>query len=176
MTSTLQVQTIQGPTSGSDSNTIRVAGGHKLYAQGHVVQVQAYHEADVPGHIETDSDSFQETGIKNTITPQFSNSLIICDFIVSVSTIYEISSSELRTRLLLNDVQFGNLYTTGYMERSSSGQSKYQPTAFKTVHEGLAVGDPVEFKVQFRSSLNGENVMLAHDKSSITMTLTEIAQ
>ena len=29
--STLQVQTIQGPTSGADSNTIRVADNHKLY-------------------------------------------------------------------------------------------------------------------------------------------------
>ena len=66
MTSTLQVQTLQGPTSGADSNTIRVADNHKLYAKGHVVQVQTYHVDVLAGHIETDSDAYQESGCKVT--------------------------------------------------------------------------------------------------------------
>ena len=57
--STLQVQTLQGPTSGADSNTIRVADNHKLYAKGHVVQVQTYHVGDLAGHIETTSMLFK---------------------------------------------------------------------------------------------------------------------
>ena len=60
--STLQVQTLQGPTSGADSNTIRVADNHKLYAKGHVVQVQTYHVGDVAGHIETTSMLFKNSG------------------------------------------------------------------------------------------------------------------
>ena len=175
MTSTLQVQTLQGPTSGADSNTIRVADNHKLYAKGHVVQVQTYHVADT-GAIQTNSDVFQESGCKVTITPEFSNSLIVCDFIVPMSMIAPSSTGNLHTRLLLNNVAYGGDYTTGYMRRSDAILISYQPTTFKTVHSNLAAGTPVEFNVQFRSDLSGQYVAIVHDKSSITMTLTEIAQ
>ena len=179
MTSTLQVQTLQGPTSGADSNTVRVADNHKLYAKGHVVQVQTYHDAAVSGHIETTSTAFQESGAVATITPQFSNSLITCDFVASMSHVPSTSTGGLKTRLLLSNVAYGDEFTTGYMRRNSAtggDGNNYQPTAFKTVHEGLAVGTPVEFKVQFSSNNLGQVVYLAHDSSSITMTVTEIAQ
>ena len=173
--STLQVQTIQGPTSGADSNTIRVADNHKLYAKGHVVQVQTYHVADT-GNIGTASDAFQESGCKVTITPQFSNSLITCDFVTPMSHVSAGSTGGLRTRLLLNNVTYGGTWTTGYMQRSDDTIPSYQPSVFKTVHSNLAAGTPVEFNVQFRSVVSGENVVIANNNSSMTMTLTEIAQ
>ena len=113
---------------------------------------------------------------KVTITPQFSNSLIVCDFIAPMSKIDATSAAVLHTRLLLNNVQYGGDYTTGYMERSDDKFNSHQPTAFKTVHEGLAAGTPVEFNLQFRSHASGNFVILAYNKSSMTMTLTEIAQ
>ena len=174
--STLQVQTIQGPTSGADSNTVRVADNHKLYAQGHVVQVQTYHVSTLAGHIETDSDAYQESGAKVTITPQFSNSLIVCDFVATMSSIPNSSTGNLYTRLLLNNVLYGSERTTGYMARSSPTIGSYQPTTFKTVHSNLAAGTPAEFNLQFRTHISGEPVSLALEESSITMTLTEIAQ
>jgi len=176
MTSTLQVQTLQGPTSGADSNTIRVADGHKLYAKGHVVQVQTYHLSNLAGMLETTSDAFQESGCKVTITPKFSNSLIVCDFVASVSRLDSDTTAALQARLLLNNVMYGGDNTTGYMRRCDSAYTNYQPTAFKTVHEGLAAGTPVEFNLQFRSTISGQLVRLAHDRSSITMTVSEIAQ
>ena len=176
MTSTLQVQTLQGPTSGADSNTIRVADNHKLYAKGHVVQVQTYYVGELAGHIQTTSNAFQESGCKVTITPEFSNSLIVCDFVTSMSFIAATSATSLYTRLLLNSVAYGREHTTGFMQRSDTAISSYQPTVFKTVHSNLAAGTPVEFKVQFKSNVSGQNVVLAHNNSSITMTLTEIAQ
>ena len=172
MTSTLQVQTLQGPTSGADSNTIRVADNHKLYAKGHVVQVQTYHLASVAGHIETDSSAWQDSSVAVTITPQFSNSLILCDFIAPMGSIPGGSTSALITRLLLNSVQYGSSYTTGYTNIDSG----YNPTTFKTVHSNLAAGTPVEFYLQYRSDISGQVVILAHYESSMTMTLTEIAQ
>ena len=176
MTSTLQVQTLQGPTSGADSNTIRVADNHKLHAQGHVVQVQTYHVGDLAGAIETSSDAFQESGCKLTITPQFSNSLIVCDFVTTMSKIDKSSSGYLQTRLLLNNVMYGANNTTGFMQLTSTTGSNYRPSVFKTVHSNLVAGTPVEFNLQFRSTRSGQNVLLAHNDSSITMTLTEIAQ
>ena len=176
MTSTLQVQTLQGPTSGADSNTIRVADNHKLHAKGHVVQVQTYHVGDLSGDISTTSDAFQESGCTVTITPQFSNSLIVCEFNTSMSRIITASSGALQTRLLLNSVAYGGDYTTGYMQRCDDTFDNYQPTTFKTVHSALAAGTAVEFKVQFKSTSSGQNVILANNKSSMTMTATEIAQ
>ena len=176
MTSTLQVQTLQGPTSGADSNTIRVADNHKLYAKGHVVQVQTYHVASVSGNISTDSDVFQDSGCKVTITPEFSNSLITCDFVTTMSHITEGASSNLLTRLLLNNAVYGGAYTAGYMRGFEPTNKLYQPTIFKTVHTNLAAGTPVEFNLQFSTQNTGQVVLLAHTQSSMTMTLTEIAQ
>ena len=174
--STLQVQTLQGPTSGPDSNTVRVADNHKLHAKGHVVQVQTYHVASDNVGISTDSDAFQNSGAAVTITPQFSDSLIICDFVAPVSYIDANSLGALETRLLLNSVAYGGDYTTGYTRRSDDTINSYQPTVFKTVHSNLAAGTPVEFKVHFRSNVQNAPVVLAINNSSITMTLTEIAQ
>ena len=174
--STLQVQTLQGPTSGADSNTIRVADNHKLYAKGHVVQVQTFHVGNLAGHLQTDSDDFQDSSCKVTITPQFSNSLIVCDFVTTMSSIPSGQVGNLHTRLLLNNVQYDGRYAAGYMERVDDTKASYSPTVFKTIHEGLAAGTPVEFNLQYRSTVSGQTVTIAHEKSSITMTVTEIAQ
>ena len=174
--STLQVQTLQGPTSGADSNTIRVADNHKLHAKGHVVQVQTYHVGDLSANIETDSDAWQESGCKVTITPQFSNSLIVCDFVSPMSRVLHNVDNSLRTRLMLNSVAYGNVYVAGYMTRSDDNFDSFQPTVFKTVHPNLAVGTPVEFNVQFRANNTSSVVALAYNRGSMTMTVTEIAQ
>ena len=174
--SVLQVQTLQGPTSGANSNTVLIPETNKLYAKGHVVQVQTYHVGDLSGDIGTTSTAFQNSGAAVTITPQFSDSLIICDFVTPMSCITYVTVGVLRTRLLLNNVQYGGDYTTGCMKRSDTALNSFQPTVFKTVHDGLAAGTAVEFKVQFRSELSGEGVILSHINSSITMTVSEVAQ
>ena len=162
--STLQVQTLQGPTSGADSNTVRVADNHKLYAKGHVVQVQTYHVAAVNGNIATTSTVFLNSGAAVTITPQFSNSLIVCDFVTTMSAVDKASSGYLHTRLLLNNVEYGGVpNTAGYMQLSSTTASSYNPTTFKTVHTTLAAGTAVEFKLQFKSDVQVVNsVILAY--------------
>ena len=174
--SVLQVQTLQGPTSGANSNTVLIPDTNKLYAKGHVVQVQTYHVGNLSGDISTTSSTFQNSGAAVNITPQFSDSLIICDFVAPMSNLSAAASNNLTTRLLLNSVQYGGQYTTGYMTPIGSTVSNYQPSTFKTVHSTLAAGTAVEFKVQFRSTVNGQNVYLSNDQSSITMTVTEIAQ
>ena len=174
--SVLQVQTLQGPTSGANSNTVLIPNTNKLYAKGHVVQVQTYHVAAVSGNIETTSTSYQNSGAAVNITPQFSDSLIVCDFVAPMSSIPNNSTGQLITRLVLNSVAYGGYHTTGFMTSSSPTTNSYQPTVFKTVHTNLAAGTSVEFKLQFKSSVSGQSVFLANDESSITMTVSEIAQ
>ena len=170
--SVLQVQTLQGPTSGANSNTVLIPDTNKLYAKGHVVQVQTYHVASVSSDVTTTSTSFQNSGAAVTITPQFSDSLIVCDFVASMSKVPGGSTGSLRTRLLLNSVVYGGEYTTGYIDLDSS----YTPTVFNTVHTNLTAGTPVEFKLQYASSVSGQSVIFAYDDSSITMTVSEVAQ
>ena len=86
MTSTLQVQTLQGPTSGADSNVIRVADGHNLHAKGHVVQC-VYHEwNDVS--VRTSSSFGPANGSKISFTPKFANSLLVIIYDFSFAAEY----------------------------------------------------------------------------------------
>ena len=81
--STLQVQTLQGPTSGADSNTVRVADGHNLHAKGHVVQFKCQESSD---KVTFNNATWNNVSVLDTtITPAFSNSLILIELIVQLS-------------------------------------------------------------------------------------------
>ena len=151
---------------------IETTTGAGVKIAGHVVQVQTYHDASVSGNIATTSATLTNSGAAVTITPQFSDSLIVCDFVASMSKVPGGSTGSLRTRLLLNSVVYGGEYTTGYIDLDSS----YTPTVFNTVHTNLTAGTAVEFKLQYRSDVSGQTVILASNLSSITMTVSEIAQ
>ena len=76
--STLQVQTLQGPTSGADSNTIRVADNHKLHAKGHVVQCVYHQWNDVS--VRTSSGFGPALGSTLSFTPKFADSLLVITY------------------------------------------------------------------------------------------------
>ena len=83
MTSTLQVQTLQGPTSGADSNVIRVADGHTLVGgQGSIIQEQTI---AFPNGFNTTSDSYQQTGMEVAITPKLATSRIVVTSIFNIN-------------------------------------------------------------------------------------------
>jgi len=77
MAGTLEVQTIQGPTSGANANKIIVPSGHTLAAAGHVVQVE---QAILQG-VGSISGNVWTTILSKSITPTATNSKIIvtCD-------------------------------------------------------------------------------------------------
>ena len=82
MTSTLQVQTLQGPTSGADSNVIRIADGHTLVGgQGSVIQEQI---TVFPGEFINTSISYLQTGMEVAITPKLASSKIVVTSIFNV--------------------------------------------------------------------------------------------
>ena len=55
MAGTLTVQTLQGPTTGSDANTVIIPSGHNLHSPGHVIQVvhETGADAEVTGSSNT---------------------------------------------------------------------------------------------------------------------------
>jgi len=84
--STLQVQTLQGPTSGADSNTIRVADNHKLHAKGHVVQCVHHQWNTVTTN--TTSSFIPAQSSKLSFTPKFADSLLVITYDFNLAVEY----------------------------------------------------------------------------------------
>ena len=73
MASELTVQTLKGPTSGANANTVLVPSGHNLHAPGHVIQEKS---GTTQTHTSHSSTAYVATNLTVNITPKFSNSII----------------------------------------------------------------------------------------------------
>ena len=71
--STLQVENLIGPTSGSNANKVIIPSGQTLYAPGHVLQVV---EGEYNTQIDITSTSYTDIALSATITPKSSSSKI----------------------------------------------------------------------------------------------------
>jgi len=87
MASELTVQTLRGPTSGANADTVLIPSGQTLHAAGHVIQVV---NAEKLNTAATNSQlpSWVDIGLSCTITPKFNNSKIIVtvDAALGIST------------------------------------------------------------------------------------------
>ena len=82
MASELTVQTIKGPTSGANANKVIIPSGHTLDASGGTLvpsagQVVQEVVGSTTSLTSTSSNSWTATALDVTITPKFSDSLII---------------------------------------------------------------------------------------------------
>jgi hypothetical protein len=76
MASELTVQTLRGPTSGANANTVLIPSGQTLHAPGHVIQVVNAEKLDTAS-TNSQLPSWVDSGLSCTITPKFNNSKII---------------------------------------------------------------------------------------------------
>ena len=76
MASELTVQTLRGPTSGANADTVLIPSGQTLHAPGHVVQVVSYGSKN-EGRVETSSTAFTATFLTASITPTHASSKIL---------------------------------------------------------------------------------------------------
>lgn len=74
MASELIVQTIQGPSSGSNANKVIIPSGQTLYAPGHVLQVV---QGSITSQVSTTSTTAASTGLSASITPKSTSSDIL---------------------------------------------------------------------------------------------------
>ena len=172
--STLQVQTLQGPTSGADSNTVRVADGHNLHAKGHVIQCVS--DVGTPvASIEGSSVNNIDSGIGVVITPKFTGSRIIVSFNTAVSSVTETVGLGITAKLLNGS---GTTLTRAFWinQTGGSGLRLYQGLAFE--HEEVTTSlNPLTFKIYFnRTGASPQAVVLAWADTSYALTATEIAQ
>jgi hypothetical protein len=93
--STLQVENLIGPTSGSNANKVIIPSGQTLYAAGHVIQVQALSRVRISSTVlsSTSTVILNDGGgnFETTITPKFSNSKIVG--YVNISGIASVSNA-----------------------------------------------------------------------------------
>ena len=162
--STLSVDTIQGKTT---AGTVGMPAGH-------VVQVARTYDA-FSSHISTASTSLVASGIQCSLTPKFSNSLILVDFSTTVS--HSNSGDQLRGAMYVKVGSASIAAMSGADEYHLiySVDTKYQPTVFSGSYTASST-DTLMFEPYFRNRTQAVAVYLVHASASYSLTVTEIKQ
>ena len=153
--STLYVDTINEKTSG---NGIQIPG--------HVVQVQQFYEANNPSQ-STTSASLVASGLKKTITPLYSNSLILVQ--ASISMVYSTSWGRARMYVNGSPMPSASSYHLGYTDSNNN----YAPYVCQAQYQATSTS-ALEFEVYVYAG--GGTFYYTHGSSSSAITLWEIAQ
>lgn len=173
--STLTVQTLQAPTSGANANKVLIPSGHTLDASnglttpaGHVVQCQQFYNPDT-AHVTSTSTSFVASGITKSITPKYSNSLIIIQSNISMAY----ATSWMEARMYLNGSAMPNSgqYHVGFIDH---GYNVYSALTFTGQYQASSTS-ALNFEIYYRSA-SSATAYITHDNASAALTLWEIAQ
>jgi hypothetical protein len=164
MTSRLLVDKIEGKTT---ANTVQMPSGS-------VIQVARTYVA-LSGHISTASTSLVASGIQCSLTPKFSNSLILVDF--STTMVHTNSGDQLRGAMYMKvgSASISAMSGAGEYHLVYSNDLKYQPTVFSGSYTATST-DTLMFEPYFRNRTQAVAVYLVHSSASYSLTVTEIAQ
>ena len=167
MTSTLKADKIEGVTA---SGTVQMPAGH-------VIQVQRTYTADASSSGQTSSTTLVASGIQCSITPKFSNSLILVDFSSSMAT--SASNDYIIGRMYLKigsasiaQMTGADQYHLGYQRYD---QNRYAPFCFGGSYTATST-DTLMFEPYIRAGFGNSNVSLVHPDGSSSLTVMEIAQ
>ena len=174
MASELTVQTLRGPTSGANADTVLIPSGQTLHAPGHVIQV--VRSTFTAAHNTTSSTSFSSMGspFNLAITPKFNNSIILID-------------------VMLNPYVSGNGDSGNYNIHNGSGQLGHATNGYGVVpgtggssgqyrHFNINASDTasststITYQVYHKSNAAGVTFYGNHANMTNHIRLTEIAQ
>ena len=174
MTSKLKtdvLETVSG--SGTIALNSQLSGTtYESMAAGSVIQVvQTY--AATTSAIETTSSSDVASGVSATITPKYTNSLILISFSLSMSQ-GATAGAAMRARMYLNGAVMAgsSIYQIGY---NYNATNQYSPIVFNGSHTATSLAS-LTFAPYFNSTTSGSMVRFAHTAASYALTLTEIKQ
>ena len=136
---------------------------------GSVVQMVQYYNASTSDE-QTSSTSYVASSISKTITPKFSNSLIVVQTTISMT---DPIAGILEAKIYLNGSAMPSAadYHLGYTQ---SARVRYAPFT-NQVNYTCTTTDPLEFTVYYRVVSSGP-VRITHPAASSAMTVWEIAQ
>ena len=158
MASILTVDNLVGKTT---ANTIHIPG--------HVVQVQQYYNAHT-GHTTSTSASFVASGVTKSITPKYSNSLILIQSNVTMAY----SNQWFKTKMYLNGSPMTGAgdYHHGYIDNNHNG---YSGISFQGQHQATST-NTLTFEIYSALGTAGNTSYITHNQASAAITLWEIAQ
>ena len=155
--SILKVDTINEKTSG---NGVQIPG--------HVVQCQQFYNSQT-SHVTTTSTSFVASGITKSITPKYSNSLIIIQSNIGMAY----ATDWMEAKMYLNGsamASTGN-YHVGYID---DNYNQYSGLTFTGQYQATSTS-ALNFEIYYRSA-SSATAYITHTNSSSALTLWEIAQ
>ena len=120
--STLQVENLIGPTSGSNANKVIIPSGQTLYAPGHVIQTLTDVSVITESTTTKASDnSFANSSLSITITPKSSSSKIIVNAVASTGSSNGADGSTI-VRMIRDSTPIGIGNASGSKIRAGSGR------------------------------------------------------
>ena len=177
--STLQVENLIGPTSGSNANKVIIPSGQILDASaatlvpsaGQVVQCVQYYDADASTE-STTSTTLVSSIIHKTITPKYSDSQIVIQLSIGM---VDAQQTNIRGKMRVNDIDMPstNQFHLGYQD--GNGQARYYPWSFSGNYQCTST-DPLTFRVYYKSGSSSVAAKITHAASSASLILWEIAQ
>jgi len=165
--STLSVDTIQGKTT----------AGTVAMPSGHIVQVQRTYVADADSSYTISSQSLSATGLQCSITPKFSNSLILVDLVSSMANSGANDILKARMYLKIGSASIAQMtgadsYHAGYQHYD---RNRYAPLCFSGSYTATST-DTLMFEPYILATNGNNSVSLIHPDSSASLTVTEIKQ
>ena len=171
MASILQVETLQGLTSGSNANTVIVPSGQTLKANGHIMQMQSY---QISSGTTAQATSLIPTAITFTIDNVKADSILAIQ--ISVQDLIETGGYQY-ARLYSNTK---SAYVTDeWIQRQTSGNAGWRGVLATSTHQisgssSVSAGSNT-FTLYMRSN-HGSSWYINYNGGSSFVNVWEIAQ
>ena len=179
MASELTVQTLRGPTSGANADTVLIPSGQTLHAPGHVIQT-VHIEGGSSDVSFSDSGSWRSGSLVGNITPKFATSKILV--IGQQPLRHQGTDAILRGAIRLQREVSGTA-TTVWNEHHGTEQFQVRGTPSEisfvipfSVLDSPATTSSIEYKIQGYILTGGGPMILWRGARGARFTLQEIAQ
>jgi hypothetical protein len=191
--STLQVENLIGPTSGSNANKVIIPSGQTLHAAGHVIQTLTDVSVITESTTTKASDnSFANSSLSITITPKSASSKIIVNAVASTGSSNGADGSTI-LRMIRDSTPIGIGNASGSKIRAGSGRGTNNQDGNTMLNIPLQVTDTpnttsaVTYTLQFAvrgtgnltAYLNrsgGDADTAEYQRTSSSLVVQEIAQ
>ena len=170
MASELTVQTLRGPTSGTNANTVLIPSGQTFHAPGHMIQVV---QGTYATRIQISTGTYTFTGLTASITPKFNNSKILVQIEQQGCLAINANTGDINMRLQRNSsdiYKFALGYYYGMSNQFRSGISG-------CYLDSPATTNATVYRTMFAANDGGSCAVQNDNANNVsTITLMEIAQ
>jgi hypothetical protein len=170
MASELTVQTLRGPTSGANADTVLIPSGQTLHAPGHVIQVVSGITSAQTQNSST--NTFSGMGLSLAITPTSSTSKILVITSQAGNTVGAVDKIDVR---LMRDTTEVFMYRMQQITNLASNDHRAISYDISYV-DSPSTTSAVTYSTQFKKESSNGRLDVQKDNTNGHITLMEIAQ